>query len=97
VATVKQWEDAWSRLIKAREKLKAFERDHAIVRHILILDNTKPGDTISLESGFGERPPPIEVLKALQNFDKALRREQSLFRQLQAHDVDAVAARRKFD
>jgi hypothetical protein len=97
MATVKQWEDAWNRLIKAREKLKSFEHEHAIVRHILILDNTKPGDTISLESGFGERPPPIEILKALQNFDKALRREHSLFRQLEEHEIKAIAARRKFE
>jgi hypothetical protein len=96
MATLKQWEDAWSRLIRAREKLKAFD-NHAIVRHILILDNTRPGDTISLESGFGEQPPPSEVLKALQNFDKALRREHSLFRKLEPHEVDTVAARRKFD
>lgn len=95
MATLKQWEDAWGRLIKAREKLKSFE-SHAIVRHILILDNTRPGDTISLESGFGEQPPPSEVLKALQNFDKALRREHSLFRKLEPHEVDSVAARRKF-
>jgi hypothetical protein len=95
-ATVKKWEEAWNRLIKAREKLQAFEPDHAIVRHILILDNTKPGDTIRLDYAFGEAPPPIEVLKALQNFDKALRREESLFRQLTTSDMDAIAARRKF-
>lgn len=97
MATVKQWEDAWNRLVKAREKLKAFEHEHAIVRHILILDNTKPGDTISLESGFGEKAPPSEVLKALQNFDKALRREHSLFQKLEEQEIEAIAARRKFE
>jgi hypothetical protein len=65
MATLKKWEEAWTRLIKAQEKLQSYERDHAIVRHILILDNTKPGDTISLESGFAEQRPPSEVLKAL--------------------------------
>jgi hypothetical protein len=97
MATLKQWEEAWSRLVKAREKLTAFEPEHAIVRHILVLDNTKPGDTISLESGFGEQPPPSEVLKALQAFDKALRREHSLFQKLQPSDMDAASARRKFE
>ena len=97
MATVKQWEDAWTRLIKAREKLQTYEHDHAIVRHILILDNTQPGDTISLESGFAEQRPPSEVLKALQAFDKALRREHSLFQKLVESDVNAVAARRKFE
>ncbi len=95
--TLKQWEEAWSRLIKAREKLRSFEHAYAIVGHILILDNTKPGDTISLESGFGEPSPPIEVLKALQNFDKALRKEDSVFRQLRMSEMAAVAVRRKFD
>jgi hypothetical protein len=97
MATLKKWEEAWTRLIKAREKLQSYERDHAIVRHILILDNTKPGDTISLESGFAEQRPPSEVLKALQTFDKALRREHSLFRQLDESDMNAVAVRRKFE
>jgi hypothetical protein len=97
MATLKQWEEAWNRLVKAREKLMAFESDHAIVKHILVLDNTKPGDTISLESGFAELPPPREVRKALQTFDKTLRRERSLFGQLQPSDRSAAAARRKFD
>ena len=97
MATLKQWEDAWTRLLKAREKLLSYGREHAIVRHILILDNTKPGDTISLEAGFGEHPPPREVRKAIQTFDKALRREHSLFQQLGASEIDAVAARRKFE
>jgi len=95
--TVKKWEEAWSRLIKAREKLLSYEHDHAIVRHILILDNTRPGDTISLEAGFGEQRPPSEVLRALQTFDEALRREHSLFIQLEPSDMDAIAARRKFE
>ena len=97
MATVKQWEDAWNRLVKAREKLMSFEHEYAIVGHILVLDNTKPGDTISLDSGLGEQPPPIEVLKALQNFDKALRREHSLFQKLAAHEIESIAARRKFE
>ena len=42
--TGKQWEEAWSRLIEARAKLQSLEPDSAIVRHILILDNAKPGD-----------------------------------------------------
>ena len=89
--TLKKWEEAWNRLVKAHEKLQAFERDYPIVRHILILDNIKLGDTISLDSGFGELSPPIEVLKALQNFDKALRQEDLVFRQLPMHE-NAVAA-----
>jgi hypothetical protein len=97
MATLKQWEDAWTRVVKAQEKLLSYERDHAIVRHILILDNTKPGDTISLEAGFGEQRPPSEVLKALETFDKALRREHSLFQKLQESEMEAVAARRKFE
>lgn len=95
-ATLKQWEEAWSRLIEAREKLLTFERDHAIVRHILILDDTKPGDMISLDYSFGEQVPPVEVLKALENFNKALRREDGLFRQLRKSDLAAAAARRRF-
>lgn len=95
--TVKQWEEAWGRLIEAREKLQSFEPNYAIVRHILILDNTKPGDTISLDHGFGEPSPPIEVRKALENFNKALRREDGVFRQLRKSDMAAVAARRKFE
>ena len=94
--TVKKWEEVWSRLIKAREKLQSYEQ-HAIVRHILILDNTKPGETITLDYGFGETAPPIEVLKALQSFDKALRQEEGVFRQLGTQDLAAVTAKRKFD
>jgi len=94
--TVKQWKEAWSRLIEARQKLQSFEPDHAIVRHILILDNTKPGDTISLDFGFGEQAPPVEVLKAIENFNMALRREDSVFRQLRKSDMDALEAQRKF-
>ena len=98
MATVKQWEDAWNRLIKTREKLKSYEHVHALVRHVLILDNTKPGDTISIETGYGELPtPPSEVRKALSNFDKALRREHALFQQLEAQDIEAIEARRKFE
>ncbi len=95
--TFKQWEEGWSRLIAARKKLQSFEADHAIVRHILVLDNIKPGDMLSLDSGFGELPPPIEVLKALENFNKALRREDGLFRQLRKSDIDAATAKRKFE
>jgi len=98
MATVKQWEDAWNRLVKAREKLKSYEHAHALVRHILILDNTQPGDTISIESGVSELPPPpSDVRKALQNFDKALRREHALFQQLEEQEIEAIAARRKFE
>ena len=95
-ATVKQWEAAWSWLIEARNKLKSFEPNYAIVRHILILDDTSPGDTIRLDHDFGEPAPPIEVLKALENFNKALRREEGVFRQLRESDMVAVAAERKF-
>jgi len=95
--TVKQWEEAWSRLIEAREKLKSFEPNYAVVRHILILDNTKPGGTISLDHGFAEPSPPMQVLKALENFNKGLRREDGVFRQLRMSDMAAVAARRKFE
>ena len=96
--TLKKWEEAWSRLVKAREKLKSFERDYPIVRHILILDNIKPGDTIRLDAGLGESPPPpVEVLKAIQNFDKALRHEDSVFRQLPMPDKAVAEAKRKFD
>lgn len=95
--TLKKWEEACNRLVKAHEKLQAFERDYPIVRHILILDNIKPGDTISLDSGFGETSPPIEVLKALQNFDKALRHEDLVFRQLSEADKSVAAAKRRFD
>ena len=95
--TVKQWEEAWNRLVEAREKLESFERSYAIVRHILIVGNIKPGDTISLDYAFGEQAPPVEVLKALENFDKALRREDGVFRQLRKSVFDAVAARRKFE
>lgn len=95
--TVKQWDEAWSRLIEARQKLQSFESNYAIVRHILILDNTKPGDTISLDYGFGEQAPPNEVLKALENFNKALRREDGVFRQLRKSDIPAVEAKRKFE
>ncbi len=94
--TFKQWEEEWSRLIEAREKLRSFERDSAIVRHVLILDNTKPGGTISLDYAFGEQVPPVEVLKALENFNKALRQEDGLFRKLRKADVAASAAKRKF-
>jgi hypothetical protein len=96
MATVKQWEEAWNRLVEAREKLESFEHSDAIVRHILILDNIKPGDTISLDYAFGEQAPSVEVLKALENFDNALRREHGVFRQLRGPVLDAVAARRKF-
>jgi len=95
--TVKQWEEAWSRLVEEREKLRSFERSFAIVGHILILDNTKPGDTISLDYGLGEPSPPGEVLKALEKFNKALRREDALFRQLRKADLAAAAAKRKFE
>lgn len=96
VATLKKWEEAWNRLVKAREKLKSFELDYAIVRHILILDNIKPGDTLSLERGFNEPPPPIEVLKALQIFDKALRQEERVLQQLPMPDKAVAVATRKF-
>jgi hypothetical protein len=96
-ATLKKWEEAWRRLLEARKKLLTFEPDHAIVRHILVLDDTKPGDTISLDYGFAEQAPPIEVLKALESFNKALRREDGLFRQLRKSDLDAAAAKRKFE
>jgi hypothetical protein len=96
-ATVKQWEEAWNRLIEAREKLKSIEPNSAIVRHILVLDNTKPGDTISLDYDFGEQVPPREVLKALENFNKTLRREDRMFRQLRMSDMTAIEARRKFE
>jgi len=96
-ATLKQWEEAWTRLIEARKELLTFERDHAIVRHILILDNTKPGDTIILDYAFGEQVPPVEVRKALENFNKVLRREDGLFRQLRKADMAAAATRRKFE
>ena len=96
-ATFKKWEEAWNRLLKARQKLTSFERDHPIVRHILILDNIKPGDTISFDSGLLERPPPVEVRKAIQNFDKALRQEEGVFRQLRTPDLAAATAKRKFD
>lgn len=56
----------------------------------------KPGDTISLDYAFGEQAPSAEVLKALEDFDKALRREDSVFRQLRKSVLDAVAAKRKF-
>jgi len=95
--TVKQWEEVWTRLIEAREKLKSFEPDHALVKHILILDDTKPGDVISLDHSLGEPSPPREVLKALENFNKALRREESVFRQLATSDMDSIALRRKFE
>ena len=94
--TVKKWEEAWNRLVKAREKLQSFERDYPIVRHILILDNIKPGDTISFDSGLLERPPPVEVRKAIQNFDKALRHEDLVFRELPEPDQAVAAAKRKF-
>jgi hypothetical protein len=94
--SVKQWEEAWNRLVEAREKLESFEHSNAIVRHILVLDSIKPGDTISLDSGFGEQVPSAEVLKALENFDKALRREDSVFWQLRKSVIDAVVVRRKF-
>jgi hypothetical protein len=95
--SVERWEELWSRLIEARKKLQSFEHTSAIVRHILILDNTKPGDAISLDYGFGEQVPPVEVLKALENFNKALRLEDSVFRQLRKSDMAAVTARRKFE
>ncbi len=95
--TAKHWEEVWSQLVEARKKLQSFEHSFAIVRHILILDNIKPGDTISLDYGFGEQVPTSEVLKALENFNKALRREDGVFRQLRKSDIDAVAARRKFE
>lgn len=96
-AILKKWEEAWNRLLKAREKLTSFERDHPMVRHILILDNIKPGDTISFDSGLLERPPPVEVRKAIQNFDKALRHEDLVFRELPEPDQAVAAAKRKFD
>ena len=95
--TLKQWEEAWSRLIEAREKLRSLEHNSAIVRHFLILDNIKPGETISLDYAFGEQVPPVEVRKALENFNKALRREDGLFPQLRKLDMAAAAARRKFE
>jgi hypothetical protein len=95
-ATVKQWRQAWSRLIAAREKLQSFGPDYAIVRHILVLDDTRPGNTISLDESLVEAAPPVEVLKALENFNKALRREDSAFRQPRTADMAAVEARWKF-
>jgi hypothetical protein len=95
--TLKRWEEAWGLLVEAREKLRSFKRDHAIVRHILTLDDTKPGETISLDYAFGEQLPPGEVLRALENFNKALRREDGLFRQLRKADMDAAATKRKFE
>jgi hypothetical protein len=44
-----------------------------------------------------EQVPPVEVLKALENFNKALRREDGVFRQLRKADMAAAAARRKFE
>lgn len=96
-STLKQWEEAWRRLLEAREKLLTFEHEYAIVRHILILDNTKPGGVITLDYEYGEQVPPAEVRKALENFNKALRREDGLFRKLQEADAEAAAARRKFE
>lgn len=94
--TVKQWGEAWSRLIEARKKLESFEPSYAIVRHILILDNTKPGDRIDLDQVLGEAVPPVEVLKALENFNKELQREEGVFRRLRKADMAAVEAERKF-
>jgi hypothetical protein len=94
--TAKQWEDAWDRVVEARANLKSYEHD-AIVRHILVLDNINPGDTVSFDYGYGEQVPPVEVLKALENFNRALRREDGVFRQLRKSVMDAVAARRKFE
>jgi hypothetical protein len=94
--TDKHWEEAWSRLIEARAKLQSLEPDSAIVRHILILDNAKPGDRISFDHGFSEPSPPVKVLKALENFNKALQQEDGVFRQLRKSDMAAVEARRKF-
>ncbi len=84
-------------ILEARQKLQSFEHDYAIVGHILILDNTKPGDAISLDYGFGEQVPPIEVRKALETFNRALRREDGLFRQLRKAEMAAAATRRKFE
>ena len=44
-----------------------------------------------------EQVLPVEVLKALENFNKALRREDGVFRQLRKADLAAAAARRKFE
>jgi len=42
-------------------------------------------------------PPPVEVRKAIQNFDKALRHEDLVFRELPEPDQAVAAAKRKFD
>jgi|ERR1700723_3424322 hypothetical protein len=94
--TAKQWEDMWNRVVEARAKLKSFEHV-SIVRHILLLDNIKPGDTVSFDYGYGEQVPPVEVLKALENFNRALRREDGVFRRLRKSDMAAIAIRRKFE
>jgi hypothetical protein len=60
------------------------------------LDNAKPGDRMSFDHGFSEPSPPVEVLKALENFNKSLQQEDGVFRQLRKSDMAAVEARRKF-
>jgi hypothetical protein len=73
VTTIKQWEEAWSRLVEARENLKSFEPNHAIVRHILILDNIRPGDKVSLDYGLANRslwlPKIRKATKSLEFWD----------------------------
>jgi hypothetical protein len=44
----------------------------------------------------GESVPPAEVLKAIENFNKTLRREDGVFRQLSKSEMDVAAARRIF-
>jgi hypothetical protein len=91
--TLKQWEEAWSRLIETREKLRSLEHNSAIVRHILILDNIKPGETISLDYAFGEQVPPVEVRKALENFNKQFARALSQCRSPVPRVVSKVGTR----
>ncbi len=44
-----------------------------------------------------EQVLPVEVLKALENFNKALRREDGVFWQLRKGNMAAAAAGRKFE
>jgi hypothetical protein len=77
--------------------VRSLEPKSTIVRHLVVLDDIKPGETIGLDYAFGEQDPGVEVRKALLNFNKALQREAELFRRLEPPDADAAAPRRKFD
>jgi hypothetical protein len=82
------------RLVDARNRLRQCVGDHPFVQRLLM--NTKPGDAVVKDYGFGEPTPPADVWHAIDHFDRMLRNEDGIFRQLAKSDMDAALAKRKF-